>query len=54
MFLAAVAFFTAVIVPDLRATSMNVPVWASGLSSWVVQNRFGRMFVLQNIGQKVS
>jgi hypothetical protein len=54
MFLAAMALFTSALIPNLRKTSVNLPLWASGLSSWVLQNRFGHIFILRALDQKVS
>lgn len=52
MILAAMALFASALIPDLRKTSLNLPLWASGLSSWVVQYRFGQIFVLRALDQK--
>jgi len=47
MFLAAVAFFTSVVAPDLKASTMDLPLWASCLSNLVLQSRFGRVLLVQ-------
>ncbi|XP_021923213.1 neuronal acetylcholine receptor subunit alpha-2-like isoform X4 [Zootermopsis nevadensis] len=52
MFLAAMTLLTAVIVPSLRATTMNLPLWASAFTSWVLHNWFGQVFIFQILGQK--
>jgi len=54
MFLAAMAFFTSAVVPDLKASTMDLPLWASCLSNLVLQSRFGRLFFVQGLDKTVS
>jgi hypothetical protein len=54
MFVATMALLMAVIVRGLRRTSLAPPVWIAGLTSWVLQNRFGQILVFHNLDPKVS
>jgi hypothetical protein len=54
MFLSAMAFFTSAIAPDLKASTMDLPLWASCLSNSVLQSRFGRAFFVQGLDKTVS
>jgi len=54
MFLAAMAFFTSAVAPDLKASTMDLPLWASGLSNFVLQSRFGRVFSVLGLDKTVG
>jgi hypothetical protein len=54
MFLAAMAFFTSAVAPDLKASTMDLPLWASCLSNLVLQSRFGRVFFVQGPDKAVG
>jgi hypothetical protein len=53
MLLAAMAFFISAVVPDLKASTMDLPFWASSLSNLVLQSRFGHVFFVQGPGKTV-
>jgi hypothetical protein len=53
MILATMALLTSIIVRGLKRTSISAPVWISGLSNWVLLNRFGQIFILHNLYPKV-
>ncbi|XP_023726365.1 neuronal acetylcholine receptor subunit alpha-2-like [Cryptotermes secundus] len=52
MFLATMAVLTTVIVRGLRKASGSPPVWISGLSSLVLQNRFGQILIFHSLDPK--
>lgn len=54
MLLAAMAFFISAVAPDLTASTMDLPLWASGLSNLVLRNRFGQVFLVQNLDKTNS
>lgn len=54
MILATMALLTAIIVRGLRRTAISLPVWISGLSSWIVGNRFGQVLIFHNLDPKVG
>jgi len=54
MFLAAMAFFTSAVAPDLKASTMDLPLWASCLSTLALQSRFGRVFFVQGLDKTVG
>jgi hypothetical protein len=47
------AFFTSIVVPDIRTSDMDLPLWVSGLSNLVLQNRFGQVLFVQNLDKMV-
>lgn len=51
MFLATMAFFTSAVAPDLKTSTMDLPLWASCLSNMVLQSRFGRVFFVQGLDE---
>jgi len=53
MLLATMALATSIIVRGLKRTSISAPVWISGLSNWVLWNRFGQIFIFHNLYPKV-
>jgi hypothetical protein len=54
MLLAAMAFFISAVAPDMTASTMDLPLWASGLSNLVLRNRFGQVFLVQNLDKTVG
>jgi hypothetical protein len=53
MLLATMALLISIIVRGLKRTSMSAPVWISGLSNWVLLNRFGQILIFHNLYPKV-
>jgi len=53
MLLATMALLTSIIVRGLKRTSVSAPVWISGLSNWVLMNRFGQILIFHSLYPKV-
>jgi len=53
MLLATMALLTSIIIRGLKRTSVSAPVWISGLSNWVLMNRFGQILIFHNLYPKV-
>jgi len=53
MLLATMALLTSIILRGLNRTSVSAPGWISGLSNWVLMNRFGQILIFYNLYPKV-
>ncbi|PSN46712.1 hypothetical protein C0J52_14445 [Blattella germanica] len=52
LILSAVTIVITSVIFGLRTSSQSIPLWATGISSWMLQNRFGQMIVFHNLDPK--